>query len=1056
MCNSDLVHLHCHTYYSLLDALPSPSQLVMGAKALGQTAIAITDHGKMGGHLEFAEAAQKNGIKPLLGVEFYLAKNRYDKANLAEDGSKKGREKLAHLTVIAQNETGYKNMLQLGYEASNPDCYYYFPRIDFDYLSQYSEGLIVLSGCLASNLNQALLKQSYEDGLKIAKKYKDVFGDRYFIELQYHGIEEQKHNLPLLIKIAKDLDIKIVASNDTHYVNYPDWKLHDVLIQMQNYREDKQGKNTGKKEAYKSHQFWLKSYDEMNKIFGKNVPEALTNTVFVSEMVDDFYKIDLPHSLPEGKIDHSDENFKKFWNTKIPHHESKEAYLAYLGYQGLKKLNLHLNPEYTKRLKYEIETIWNMGVSDYFLIQKEMVDYMRSNDIFFGIRGSGAGSLLNYCLGISFVDPIKFGLMFERFLNPGRGNQYKIDLEDYSSKEALPDESSSLAWIKEKCKIFLESNAHLVPRISKELWILENQKMISLIKSACDAGFKLKNNSTNFITFYVLGLADVMPAGDLIIKKVSTLPDIDTDIDDSKRHSVIDWAISRFGPENVKSVGAWGTYKAKAAILGTLKASEKFRSMYGENIAQQALKISATIPKTLDVTIESAKKESPEFAYWAKKFPEETENASRLSGVISNLNVHAAAIVISKQPIHHTMPIENSKGTMCTAFDMLKVERKGAVKYDYLGLKTLRQISIARQMILDRHGKNINLSQIPFDDKNVFENVFEKGYTETVFQFSSPGMQKALEEVKASNIDDLIAVAALFRPGPMGYISDYAKGKFKPQSIKYSHPLIEKHLSPTYGIMVYQEQAMFLAREMAALDWQEVDYLRKGIAKKSGTQFDDACNIFATKARNRNIPEAAIKEVLSLMSEFGGYAFNKSHSCVYAIVGYWTAYLKNYYPSEWMAACIESDRNKVDQINVYIQECKRLGIKVMPPNVNESNMSVAISKDGSIYLPITSLKGVGDSALKIVENKPYTDLNDFVNRSGCNKTLFIGLSIGGALNDLVEGDVDEDYFIEFWIEHSKSKSKLKSKKTELKNKSNLLDFKPKNEKNKTFDLLEDF
>jgi DNA polymerase III alpha subunit len=1059
MCskNKDFSHLHVHSFFSVQDALPSPEQLILGAKKQGFTALALTDHGKMGGHVEFADAAHKNGIKPILGCEFYVAKNRFDKATIAEDGSKK-REKLCHLTVLAQNEIGYKNMLNLGFEASKPECYYYMPRIDFNYLSQNSEGLIVLSGCLASELNQALLKGTYDEAMKVAKKYKEVFGDRYFIELQYHGIEEQKHNSPYLVKIAKELDIKLVASNDVHYVEYQDWKLHDVLIQMKDLRDEKTSKNTGKKEAYGSHQFYLKSYDQMAEIFGAKVPEALSNTKLIEEMVDDFYKVDLPHSLPEGRIDTENKQFISFWQNNMSSQESKEAYLAYQAALGLKNLGLDKDPDYVKRLKYEVETVWYMGVTDYFLIQKEMVDFMKSKNILYGVRGSGVGSLLNYCLGISYADPIKFGLMFERFLNPGRGNQYLIDLENFQTDD-LPSEEDSINWIRRTCNQFIENEKYksLGPRIARELWILENQKVSRMLYAAHLNNFKLRTNKSNFYTFFAIGLVDKMPSGDLIIKKVSGLPDIDTDIDDSRRHEVIDWAKDRFGEDNVKAVGTWGTYKAKAAVLGVLKTSDKFRKFAGEELAQKALRVSATIPGKPGTTIESAIKESPDFQYWSKKFPEEIENAANLNGVIQNLGVHAAAVVVSKFPIHEVVPIENSKNTLCTGFDMSNVERTGIVKYDYLGLATYRQISIALKLIKQRHNVNIEVLKIPLDDPKVYKTVFEKGNTITVFQFSGGGMQKALKEVRASTMEDLIAVAALYRPGPMDYITDYAKGKFNPDSIHYAHPLIKKHLSSTYGIMVYQEQAMFLAREMANLDWIEVDKLRKGIAKKEGTQFDEACINFAKKAAENDIPQNAIKEVLALMSKFGGYAFNKSHSCMYAIVGYWTAYLKTYYPAEWLAACIEADKDDIDKIELYKTECQRLGLHLKFPSVNESESYTTVSESGEIFLPLTSLKGVGASAQSIIENKPYTGLEDFVERSGCNKSHFIALASGGALNCLSEEtDLDEEYFLDFWLEYAKSKKVTKKKPTlnfVYKNSLSLLDTKKLSLKQENSNLL---
>ena len=369
---------------------------------------------------------------------------------------------------------------------------------------------------------------------------------------------------------------------------------------------------------------------------------------------------------------------------------------------------------------------------------------------------------------------------------------------------------------------------------------------------------------------------------------------------------------------------------------------------------------------------------------------------------------------------------------------MNNVERTGIVKYDLLGLVNYRQIALAIKLIKERHGIIIDRRKIPLDDPVVFKNVFEKGNTATIFQFSSPGMQKSLKEVKASEMNDLIAIAALYRPGPMDYISEYAKGKLNPGTVRYIHPLIEKHLSDTYGIMVYQEQAMFLSREMAKLDWIETDKLRKGIAKKSDKQFEEACNNFANKALKEQIPSAAVNEVLQLMSKFGGYAFNKSHSCMYAIVAYWTAYLKTYYAAEWMAACIEADKDDSDKLAIYIAECERLKLNISSPNVNESDLYTTVAEDGTIYLPITSLKGIGNSGASIVENKPYINLEDFMDRSGCNKSIFVALSAGGAMKCLVDDpDADDEYFLDYWLDFSKNKVKIKKQISTL-NSSNSL------------------
>ena len=1024
MCNKDFVHLHAHTYFSIQDALPSPKNYATKAREMGFQATAITDHGKMGGVIEFVEACRVytenlDPIKPIIGIEVYTCPDRFDRSKTAEGT----RQKLNHLTLLAQNETGYKNLLALSALGNDPDAFYYSPRIDWECIEKHSEGIIALSGCLASEVNQALMKEDPEKALSSAKKFKNLFGDRYFIELQYHGIEEQKNNMRPLIDIATNIGAKIVASNDVHYLDKMDWKLHDVLIQMRDQRDNRGAgaKKNGKKEAYGTHQFYLKSHEDMMRIFGQSMPDAVKNTVLISDMVDDFLKLDVPHLLPKAIIPHNDLQFNNFWKSKFPHNKDNEAYLAYLTYTGLKMMGLD-NKEYLTRLWYELRQIWYMGVTDYFLIQREMVEFMKGKNIFYGIRGSGVGSLVNYCLEVCAVDPIRWNLLFERFLNPGRGTQYKVDISEYPVSEWKKenDETLQIPYVKnlrKVCKSWLDENpecAKYEPEIEKELWVLENQGLASYVCDLADKGIHSKHNDSQLWTAYITGITDEKPQSSLIISKVAALPDVDTDIDDSKRSEVIEWTKERFGEDKVAQIGTWGRYGAKAAVVGCLKSSEKFQEQYPENYHQAALEISALISKKPGTTIEETLQENPTFAYQYKTWRSEINNAIKLVGTISNYGVHASGVLVAAEPISKHAPIENSKGNLCSAYDMKNVERMGLVKYDFLGLAALHQINICLKHIKRLHNKDVKFHKINLEDPKVFKNVYSRGKTASVFQFASKGMQDALRKINASNIEDLIAVAALYRPGPMEYIDTYAEGKKKPEDIDYAHPIIKKHLEVTYGIMVYQEQAMFLARDMAGFTWAEVDKLRKAISKKSGKDFDDICALFKKKCIEKDINEKIIDEVLALMAKFGGYAFNRSHACAYALLSYWTAWLRNYYPSEWLAACIEIDKDDDDKMVILREECLKDRIIVKEPNINESVLETSVNEKGEILLPLSSIKGVGAMAKQIIENRPYENLKDFCYRARPNRGIVEALSKTTALDCLPDPDVDAEEFMILW------------------------------------------
>jgi DNA polymerase-3 subunit alpha len=1010
MCNKnkDFVHLHAHTHFSVQDALPSPTQYAKKLSEMGFRAGAITDHGRISGAIEFVSACRKesteqNRIKPILGCEFYTYHDRFDKNPVVIDG-KKRRPKHNHLTLLAQNETGYRNLLKMA-SIGAEEGYYYEPTIDRDVLSRHSEGVIALSGCMGSEVSQLLLRGEKDKALKVAEWFKGQYQDNYYIEMHYHGIEEQKSVLiPGLFEIARKLDLPMVCANDVHYLEQEDWKVHKLHISMRD--QDKDNSVSGKFQAYQTKNFHLKTYDEMEKIFGSKIPEALTNTVLLSESVEDFMKLGVPHLLPRVIIPENDERFNRFRSKYYPYHKPNEAYLAYLSFDGLAKLGHASKKNYIERLRYEIDTICWMGVTDYFLIEREMANYMKTESILYGIRGSGVGSLVNYCLQVCTVDPLRWNLMFERFLNPGRGQQYKVEVSDlpvdhWREQGTSTDLHIANNELRKKMEVVANENPEYAPQIFKELWVLENQGLSNYIIDVANKGIKSKDNDCQLWTAWALGITDKKPESDLVVSRIAELPDVDTDVDKHKREKVIDWMRNRFGNDKCSQIGTWGTYQAKAAVMGSLKVSASFQAKHGDQTHYRAQDISKSIPSRPGITIDEALEESPEFASYASKWPEEIRIAKKLVGVIQNFGVHAAGVLLASEPISEHAPLENSKGVLASGYDMGNVVHVGLTKYDVLGLATFTMIALCFDMIESRHGAEkipnfIKLLEGNEDPKVL--RLFTEGKTDSVFQFASAGMKKALREVKADCIEDLIAINALFRPGPLQFIPNYATGKKNPNSVKYSHPIIKDILGVTYGIPVYQEQAMELGRKMASFNHNDVDKLRKAVSKKMPKEFAEICEKFRKGATKNNIQSAAIEEVLERLQGFAGYAFNRSHACAYSLLAYSTAYLRTYFPSEWLAACMQCDRDDEDKMAVYRRECAAEGIHVKTPNVNESGLSVTVNKRGDILLPLNSVKGVGDSSKSIVDNQPYEDLDDLATRARPNRGMIESLAHANALD----------------------------------------------------------
>jgi DNA polymerase-3 subunit alpha len=1007
------------------DALPSPTQYASKLSEMGFRAGAITDHGRISGAIEFVGACRKvstdeNKIKPILGCEFYTYHDRFDKNPIVVDG-KKRRPKHNHLTLLAQNEVGYRNMLRMA-SIGAQEGYYYEPTIDHDVLSRHSEGVIAMSGCMGSEVSQLLLKGQKDQALQTAAWFKEQYPDRYYIEMHYHGIEEQKSVLiPGLYEIAKKLDLPMVCANDVHYLEQEDWKVHKLHISMRD--QDKDNNVSGKFQAYQTKNFHLKTYEEMNKIFGSKIPEALTNTVELSEKVEDFLKLGVPHLLPKVLIPETDDRFNRFRSKYYPYHKPNEAFLAYLAFDGLANLGHASKKDYIQRLRYEIDTICYMGVVDYFLIEREMAYYMKNEKILYGIRGSGVGSLVNYCLQVCSVDPMRWKLMFERFLNPGRGQQYMAEISEYPVSAWKQDGTSTDFHIaanelRKKMEELANEMPEHAPQIHKELWVLENQGLSNYILDVANKGCKTQENECQLWSAWALGITDQKPEGELIVSRIAELPDVDTDVDKQKREKVIDWMRNRFGNDKCSQIGTWGTYQAKAAVMGSLKVSPAFQAKHSDQTHYRAQDISKSIPSRPGITIDEALEESPEFAAYASKWPEEITIAKKMIGVIQNFGVHAAGVLLSSEPISQHAPLENSKGVLASGYDMGNVVHVGLTKYDVLGLATLTMIALCFDMIEKRHGAE----KIPDFAKLLEGNedpkvlrLFTEGKTDSVFQFASAGMKKSLKEVKADCIEDLIAINALFRPGPLQFIPQYAEGKKNPASVRYSHPLIKEVLGVTYGIPVYQEQAMELGRKMASFNHNDVDKLRKAVSKKMPAEFLEICNKFKKGALANGIPVNAIDEVLARLQGFAGYAFNRSHACAYSLLAYSTAYLRTYFPSEWLAACMQCDRDDEDKMAVYRRECSSEGIRVVSPNANESGLNITVNQRGDILLPLNTIKGVGESAKTIVDNQPYEDMMDMANRARPNRGLIESFAQAGALECFreVKGKpVDE--IMEYW------------------------------------------
>lgn len=857
-------HLHVHSEYSLLDGACRIEPMLDKIKSMGQTSVALTDHGVMYGVVDFYKAAKARGLNPIIGCEVYVApRSRFDKVHGIDN-------ERYHLILLCKNNTGYKNLIKLVSEGW-VNGFYTKPRVDKELLEQHHEGLIALSGCLAGEVARALERNDYEEAKKVAEWYNGVFGDgNYYLEIQNHGLDEQLRINPMLISLSKELNIPLAATNDAHYVDKQDSKIQQVLICIQTNHT--LGEDTGLE--FGTQEFYLKSEEEMREAFSE-CPQAVDNTAKIAEQCHvefEFGKTKLPHfDVPDG------------W--------SHFDWFANLCRKGLKERYGDSPPqEYIDRLEYELGIINKMGYTDYYLIVHDFIRYAKSVGIPVGPgRGSGAASICAYCIGITGIDPMKYNLLFERFLNPER----------------------------------------------------------------------------------------------------VSMPDFDVDFCFERRGEVIDYVIDKYGADHVAQIVTFGTMAAKAAIRDVGRAMGMSYSAV-DNIAKQ-------IPNELNITLEKALKRSAEFKALYDKDAEAHElidTAMKVEGMPRHASTHAAGVVITHDPVVSYVPLARNDEAIVTQFTMTTLEELGLLKMDFLGLRTLTVIRNAEKAIRNTD-PSFSIENIDMEDRQVFDMLCA-GQTEGVFQFESAGMRSVLSQLKPESVEDLIAVISLYRPGPMDSIPTYIENRHNPAKIKYKTPKLKSILDVTYGCIVYQEQVMQICRELAGYSYGRADIVRRAMSKKKhdvmlrerdsfvNGAVDENGNILCEGAVRRGLPAGVANEIFDEMISFASYAFNKAHAAAYAFVAYRTAWLKCHYPCEFLAALLTSFLDNSGKVAQYINECSRLGIKILPPHVNRSTEAFEVS-DGNIHFSLLAVKNLGRGFIRrMVDertmNGNFKDFYDFCRR----------------------------------------------------------------------------
>lgn len=881
-------HLHLHTEYSLLDGACRLESLCSAAKELGQTSLAITDHGNMFGAVEFYKTAKAHGIKPIIGCEVYVAERGLTDKVHGLDSTR------YHLVLLCKNEIGYKNLIHMVSEAW-VNGFYVRPRVDKALLEAHHEGIIALSACLAGEIPRKLLAHDFEGAKETALWYNRVFGQgNYYLELQNHGIPEQQEIIPEMLRLSKETGIPLVATNDVHYVRKQDAKTQKVLICIQtNHTIDE---DTGLE--FGTDEFYLKSEEEMRELFSF-APQAVDNTALIAEQCNvefEFGKTKLPHFDVPDNQDH----FTYFQNKCL---------------EGLKKhCGENVPQAYLDRLKHELSVIREMGYVDYFLIVADFIAYAKSQGIPVGPgRGSGAGSLAAYCMGITGIDPMQYGLIFERFLNPER----------------------------------------------------------------------------------------------------VSMPDIDVDFCYERREEVIDYVIRKYGADHVAQIVTFGTMAARAAVRDVGRAL---------GIPYNTVdSVSKQIPRELGITIEKALQKNSELrALYDKdeKIRELIDTAKSVEGMPRHASTHAAGVVITDKPVSEYVPLARNDESIVTQFTMTTIEELGLLKMDFLGLRTLTVIHDAEEEIR-KTVPDFDIEKIPLDDRATYD-MFSKGQTYGVFQCESAGLRSVLVRLKPRNIEDIIAVISLYRPGPMDSIDDYIENRHHPNQIQYKTPLLKPILDVTYGCMVYQEQVMEIFRSLAGYSFGRADIVRRAMSKKKHKVMEQEREYFINGLKNEDgtvaccgcvangIPADVANSIFDDMSSFASYAFNKSHSAAYAVVAYRTAYLKCHYPTAFMAALLTSILDDTAKVSAYIADCTRLGITVLPPNVNKSESAFLPESANEIRFGLLAIKNLGRNFIAEIvserqKNGNFASFYDFCKRlygKDFNKRAVEGLIKSGALDGL--------------------------------------------------------
>jgi DNA polymerase-3 subunit alpha len=879
-----------------LDGASNIGEMMAKAQADNMKAVALTDHGNMFGAFKFVAEASKYNLKPIVGCEFYLVKDRHK-----QQFSKEEKDNRYHQLLLAKNKTGYKNISKLCSLGYIEGMYSKWPRIDKELVEKYHEGLIATSCCLAAEIPQAILTKGEEEAEKLLKWWLDLFGEDFYIELQRHDLEEQKKVNAVLLKLAEKYEVKVIATNDSHYVDQDDYNAHDILLcvntgELQSKPVWK-GAGFGGKDyrfGFPNSQFYFKTQQEMGALFD-DVPQALDNT---GEIVDKVEHLELKRDillpnfpLPEG-------------------FENADDYLKHITFEGAKNRKRYgeITSEIEERINHELSIIKHMGFAGYFLITADMINAGRDLGVMIGPgRGSAAGSVVAYATGITNIDPIKYNLLFERFLNPER----------------------------------------------------------------------------------------------------ISMPDIDTDFDDEGRQKVIDYVVEKYGYNKVAQIITFGTMAAKSSIRDVARVKDLPLS--------EANTLAKLVPERPGITLAQAYDEIPELSDLRKEKSEKgtvLELAEKLEGSVRNTGIHAAGVIIAPDDLTEYIPVSTSKDSnlLVTQFDGKVIEDAGMLKMDFLGLKTLSIIKDALSMIKLTRGVDIDIDVIPLDDDKTF-GLYQDADTIGTFQFESAGMRKYLQVLKPTSIEDLIAMNALYRPGPMEFIPNFIDRKHGKEKVEYAHPLLEGILSNTYGIMVYQEQIMQTAQILAGYSLGQADLLRRAMGKKKMDEMTKQKEIFVKGAKEiHDIDAKKAEEVFGVMEKFAAYGFNRSHSAAYSVVAYQTAYLKAHYPAEYMASVLTHNQNNIDKITFFMDECRKQNIKVLGPDVNESRTNFTVNKKGEIRFGMGAVKGTGDAAVEAIiiereENGNFKEIFEFssrVNLRTVNKKTFESLAMSGAF-DCFEG-----------------------------------------------------